>query len=624
MYVLGYSGFTRDSHTASGYRNPFAKTAQTFDSILNFHEGEVPFQMFPLGFFGHDASAALIRDGEIVACAAEERFTRAKYSLNLVGNTLLPARAIKFCLQEAGIGMDDVDVVAHYCRFDRKAIEDRHALIAPWVTNDEADMIADAYHGVFSGMMDLPVLLRQFQNMTGSEPRRFVQVDHHLAHAASTYFPSAFNNALIYTIDGTGERESALLAVGHNGSIREESRMLLPVSLGTLYLIITVYLGFRSLGDEYKVMGLAGYGRPERYRDFFASLIQLRDDGSYAIKGFANRDLNRRLRAGLGEPRAKDEKLSERHCDIAAALQEALERAVLHTLKQAQRRTRCRKLCMAGGVALNSMMNGAIARSGMFDDIFIQPAAGDEGAALGAALYAWKQEAASAGTPAASHGASGRLHHVYMGPSYEDAELRRALEKYVGQLHWMVSENIAADTARELAAGNVVGWFQGKMEFGPRALGNRSILADPRPVDMKDRINAKVKHREGFRPFAPAVKLEAAARYFDMKGLQESPYMLFVVPVHDSMRSVIPAVTHVDGTARVQTVKRETNARFWNLLDAFEQLTGLPVLLNTSFNVKHEPIVCSPEDAIRCFLNTDIEILVLGDFIARKYRAGVQ
>jgi len=617
MYVLGYSGFTRDSHTTAGYRNPFAKTGQTFDSILSFHEGEVPFQMFPLGFFGHDASAALIRDGEIVACAAEERFTRAKYSLNLAGNTLLPARAIQYCLQEAGIGIDDVDVVAHYCRFDRSAVEDRHALVAPWVTADEAAMIEKAYHTVFSGMMDVPVLLRQFEAMTGTEPREFVQVDHHLAHAASAYYPSAFDEALIYTIDGTGERESSLLAVGRNGDITEDSRMLLPVSLGTLYLIVTVYLGFRSLGDEYKVMGLAGYGRPERYRNFFESLIQLQDDGTYTIEDFAGSGLGRRLREALGAPRSKGEGLHERHCDIAASLQEALERAVVHTLKHAQKRSQCSKLCMAGGVALNSMMNGVIAGTGLFDDIFIQPAAGDEGAALGAALQAWRQESQS------SSAASGRLHHVYMGPSYDDGQLRCALEKSTGQLHWKRSGNIAEETACALAAGDVVGWFQGKMEFGPRALGNRSILADPRPADMKDRINAKVKHREGFRPFAPAVKLEAAARYFDMQGLKESPYMLFVLPVHESMRTVIPAVTHVDGTARVQTVTGNTNERFWDLLDAFERLTGLPVLLNTSFNVKHEPIVCSPEDAIRCFLNTDIEVLVIGDFIARKYSTGV-
>ena len=611
MYVLAYSGFTRDSRSADGYRNPFAKTRQDFDSIFAFHEGEVPFQMFPLGFFGHDASAALLRDGELLACAAEERFTRAKYSLNLAGNTLLPKHAIQYCLDEAGIGIDDVDIVAHYCCFDQMAVDDRRALLSRLVSTSEAEQIGASYQNVFSKMMDLPVLLNQFMAMTASRPECFVQVPHHLAHAASAYYPSGFDEALIFTIDGTGERESSLLAVGRGATITEDSRILLPASLGTLYLLITVLLGFRSLGDEYKVMGLAGYGDPRTYRAFFRSLIRLHDDGSYSMNSFVRSDLKLRIEAALGSPRRRDEDVAQRHCDIAAALQESLEEAVLHTLTHARRRLGLRNLCMAGGVALNSMMNGVIARSGLFDDIFVQPAAGDEGGALGAALQAWQQSGKANGT-------APRLRHVYTGPCYDNTDIAAALEKHADAVTWQLSERIAEDVADELAAGKVAGWFQGRMEFGPRALGNRSILADPRPPDMKDRINAKVKHREGFRPFAPAVTEEDARDYFDMSGLRDSPYMLFVVPVLPKKRSVIPAVTHVDGTARVQTVSKETNEKFYELIRAFGRRTGLPVLLNTSFNVMHEPIVCTPEDAIRCFLNTDIDLLALGDFIVRK------
>ncbi|MBE0642731.1 MAG: nodulation protein [Bacteroidetes bacterium] len=613
MYVLGYSGFTRDSRKRDGYRNPFAKTHQDFESVFTFHEGEVPFQMFPLGFFGHDAAAALLHDGELVACAAEERFTRAKYSLNLAGNTLLPTRAIAYCLETAGIGIDDVDVVAHYCHFDMKAIEARRDLIAPFVSRPEVEMIDASYRSVYAEMMDLPVLLRQFEHMTGARPRRFVQVPHHLAHAASAYYPSGFDEALIFTIDGTGECESSLLAVGRGGAMAVESRVMLPDSLGTLYLLVTVLLGFKTLGDEYKVMGLAGYGDAARFHDFFRSLVRLLPNGTYTLDGFARGDLRHRLAAALGPPHRRGEEITQRHCDVAAALQESLEAAVLHVLTHARRRLGMRHLCMAGGVALNSMMNGVIARAGLFSDIFVQPAAGDEGGGLGAALYAWHQTGRGQ-VPAT------RLRQVYAGPAFDSSAIEAALEPHRDTLSWRTSEQIVEDVAEELAGGKVIGWFQGRMEFGPRALGNRSILADPRPTDMKERINEKVKHREGFRPFAPAVTEEDAADFFDMTGLRDSPFMLFVVPVHESVRDLIPAVTHVDGTARVQTVSRETNEKFWKLIRAFGQRSGVPILLNTSFNVMNEPIVCTPEDAIRCFLHTDIDLLVLGDFIVMKQK----
>jgi carbamoyltransferase len=616
MYVLGYSGFTRDSRSANGYRNPFAKTGQDFSSGFSFQDGEAPFQMFPLGFFGHDAAAALLKDGDIVACAAEERFNRCKHSLNLAGNTLLPKLAIHYCLDAAGISIDEVDIVAHYCRFDQGTVEKRLELIAPFVSPNDTARIREAYRSTFWEMMDRPVLLKQFEKMTGRQPREYVQVPHHLAHAASAWFPSGFREAAILTIDGTGELGSSLLAVGRGNRIEEISRIWLPTSLGTLYLLITLHLGFKSLGDEYKVMGLAGYGAPQEYRQFFRSLVCLEPDGSYTLNDIARPGLHDRIIEALGPSRLHGEPIESRHCNIAAALQELLQDTVLHTLTHAREKLGVRALCLAGGVALNSMLNGVIARSGLFDEIFVQPASSDEGASLGAALYAYHQT---------SEGLDARrlpLRHAYAGPSFDEYQIVGALERHEETLTWSVSANVAADIAREIAGGNVVGWFQGRMEYGPRALGNRTILADPRAAGMKDRINAKVKHREEFRPFAPAVLEEHARDYFDMRGLTVSPYMLFVVPVREEQRANIPAVTHVDGTARVQTVSRDTNEIFWKLIHEFKNLTGVPVVLNTSFNVINEPIVCTPADAIRCFLNTDIDLLAIGDFVARKRSPG--
>ena len=613
MYVLGYTGFTRDSRIESGYRNPFAKTRQGFDNIFSFREGEVPFQMFPLGFFGHDAAAALLKNGRIIACAAEERFSRTKYSLNLAGNTLLPRKAIAYCLTKAGITAHEIDMVAHYCDFNQPVINKRLALLKPFMTTAQANLVRNSYQNIYDRMMSRDVLIDQYTSMTGQMPQNFLQVSHHMAHAASAFFPSGFRESIILTIDGSGELESSLLATGQNDSIQITGQTAIPDSLGALYLIITVFLGFKSLGDEYKVMGLAGYGNPQKYRHFFKSLIRLEDRGSYSINHMARPDFKDILVAGLGQPRSAHEPVSKKHKDIAAALQESLETTVLHTLRYARKEYDISNLCMAGGVALNSMLNGAIARSGLFDDIFIQPAASDEGCSLGAAYYAYTKN-----TPA--NGRLPYLTNVYWGPSYHSAHIQTALRKYNDQLSWKFSHHLAETIAGEIAAGKVVGWFQGRMEFGPRALGNRSILADPRPQGMKDRINAKIKHREAFRPFAPAVPEEEAQTYFHLNGIKNSPFMLFVVPVRKKYQGKIPAVTHVDGTARVQTVSRKTNKKFWDLLQAFKSLSGMPVLLNTSFNVMNEPIVCTPEDAIRCFLTTDIDLLVLGNYVVKKRR----
>jgi carbamoyltransferase len=436
-----------------------------------------------------------------------------------------------------------------------------------------------------------------------------VAVPHHLAHAASAFHASGFGEAVILTLDGAGEVESSLLAVGRAGAIEPLRRWYLPTSLGTLYLIITVFLGFRSLDDEYKVMGLSAYGDPSRYRAVFDEIVRLEDDGMYSTAAVARQEFGDWLVSELGRPRMRAEAIAPRHADVAAALQEAIEGATLHALQHAREMTHIDSLCLAGGVALNCALNGVVARSGLFRRIFVQPASSDEGCSVGSALYASGDGMRSPNVA---------WTHAYLGPEFSDTEVERALEQHRDTLTWSVPEDPAVSAARELQSGKVHGWFQGRMEFGPRALGNRSILADPRDPAMKDRINRKVKRREPFRPFAPAVLEEEAREYFDMTGLDASPYMLFTVPVLEGARNQLPAVTHVDGTARVQTVSRETNPLFWRLIAEFRNLTGLPVVLNTSFNVRNEPIVCTPQHAVRCFLATDIDSMTIGPFLVEK------
>lgn len=612
MYVLGYTGFTRDSRSGNGLRSPFAKTDQDFDTIFDFRDGEVPLSMFPLGFFGHDASAALVHDGTVVACASEERFTRVKHALNLAGNTLLPRNAIAYCLRAAGIAVGDVDAVAHYCDFSPVDVQRRVELLRPFLTHDACEAVTKSFCEVYEKMLARRVVEEQFRSMTGAVPGAFIPVRHHRAHAASAYYPSGFDDAIILTIDGTGEVESSILAVGSRTGIRELDTRFIPTSLGTLYLLLTVYLGFRSLGDEYKVMGLASYGNPASYRKVFRELVTFDDHGRYQTPLLANPNLKQILLSKLGPARKKNDPIELRHADVAASLQEALTNAVLLTLQRARKETGITNLCLAGGVALNCTMNGIVARSGLFKKIFIQPAGSDEGCSAGAALYTYA-EASGKRLPSIR-----AWEHVYLGPEFSAGEIKAALDSARDRVTWKKHDCITEVVAAEISNGKVVGWFQGRMEFGPRALGNRSILADPRRADMKDRINRKVKNREPFRPFAPAIPEEEAAEYFDMTGLPSSPFMLFTVPVRDDKRCLIPAVTHVDGSSRVQTVSRKTNPRFWELLGKFKALTGIPVVLNTSYNVKNEPIVCSPTDAIKCFLSTDMDATALGDYLVEK------
>ncbi len=607
MIALGFSGFTRDSRRARRGR-ALGMTGLGFDRMVRFVDGEVPVRLFPLGFFGHDAAAAIAIDGEVVACAAEERFTRVKHGLNVAGNPLLPRNAIAYCLDVAGARAEEVDVVAHYCDFTAARVDERLSLMAPYVRDGDGACVAQEYRDVYGAMMSGAVVAGQFERITGAAPRAFVQVPHHMAHAASAYLASGFDEAVILTVDGAGEVESSLLAVGREGSIEPVHRYALPTSLGTLYLMITVYLGFRSLDDEYKVMGLASYGDPRRYRPFFDGVVQLTGDGGYSTAAIADPDFGAALVAALGPPRARGDAIEQRHADIAAALQRSVEGAVLHVLRHARDEIGLDNLCLAGGVALNCAMNGAIARSGVFRRIFVQPASSDEGCAVGAALYAGAERG------------MGRVpwKHTYFGPGFTDAQIDAALDRVSDRVTWSRSADTAARAAAEIARGRVHAWFQGRMEFGPRALGNRGILADPRDPDMRDRVNRKVKKREPFRPFAPAVLEEEAHAWFDMGSIESSPFMLFTFDVRDSVRHLLPAVTHVDGTARVQTVSREVNPLFWRLIDVFESLTGVPVVLNTSFNVRNEPIVCTPDDALRCFLSTDIDSMTIGRCFVEK------
>jgi carbamoyltransferase len=607
MIALGFSGYTRDSRQARRGRG-LGMTGLGFDRMVRFVDGEVPARLFPLSFFGHDAAAAIVVDSEVVACAAEERFTRVKHGLNVAGNPLLPRNAIAYCLDAAGARIEDVDVVAHYCDFTDARVDERLSLMAPYMRDGDAPCVAQEYRDVYETMMSAAVVAGQFERMTGAAPKAFVKVPHHMAHAGSAYLASGFDEAVILTIDGAGEIESSLLAVGHQGSIEPIRRYTLPTSLGTLYLMITVYLGFRSLDDEYKVMGLASYGNPRRYSSFFDRVVQLTDDGGYSTAAIAEPDFGAALVDALGPPRARGDAIEQRHADVAAALQRSVEGAVLNVLRHARDEIGLDYLCLAGGVALNCAMNGAIARSCLFRRIFVQPASSDEGCAVGAALYAG----------AGSERGGAAWTHTYFGPGFNDAAIDAALDRVSGRVRRSRPTDPAARAAVEIARGRVHAWFQGRMEFGPRALGNRSILADPRDPHMRERVNRKVKKREPFRPFAPAVLEEEAQAWFDMGPIESSPFMLFTFEVRDAVRSLLPAVTHVDGTARVQTVSREVNPIFWRVIDVFKSLTGVPVVLNTSFNVRNEPIVCTPEDALRCFLSTDIDSMTIGRCLVEK------
>ncbi|MGD8316460.1 MAG: carbamoyltransferase [Myxococcales bacterium] len=579
--------------------------------------------------FYHDSAAALVRDGDIVAAAQEERFTRKKHDYGF------PQNAIDYCLREAAIGRDELDLVVFYdkplLKFER--------ILETYVSYSPA--------GFKLFLMGLPLWLKQKlhtprelrKGLGGQYEGRFVFLEHHESHAASAFFPSPFEEAAILTMDGVGEWATGSIGVGRGNRIELLEELRFPHSLGLLYSAFTYFTGFRVNSGEYKLMGLAPYGRPI-YRDrILEELIDLKEDGSFRMNmdyfAFCHHDRMTSSRMNDlfdGPPRAAESQITQREMDIAASIQAVTEEVVLRMARHAHDVTGMSKLVMAGGVALNCVANGRVLRESPFEQMWIQPAAGDAGGALGAALFAWHQ---LMDQPRDNHGKDAQKGSL-LGPCYSTEETRAFLDAQGAVYEWYEREAQLCDViASLLAEQNVVGHMAGRMEFGPRALGSRSILGDARSEQMQSTMNLKIKFRESFRPFAPAVLREHVHEFFDMRPEEDSPYMLLVAPVRrekrlpvdsnatgleklQQKRSVIPAVTHVDWSARVQTVDHERHPRFAGILDAFNAKTGCPVLINTSFNVRGEPIVNSPEDAYRCFLGTNMDVLVIDNFVLKK------
>lgn len=574
--------------------------------------------------FFHDSAACLLRDGRIVAAAQEERFSRVK------GDAQFPRRAAEYCLATAGASSGDLEAVAFYekplLKFER--LLETYLDIAP--------------RGFASFRRAAPLWMKErlhienhIRRGLGGFTGRVLYAEHHESHAASAFFPSPFHEAAILTIDGVGEWATASIGVGSGSEIELLRELRFPDSMGLLYSAFTFHAGFKVNSGEYKLMGLAPFGEPRFTKVILDELLNLHDDGSFTLnqRYFDYRGglrmTSRAFDQLFGEPRVPEAPITSREMDLAASIQAVCEEVVLRMARHAREITGSRRLCLAGGVALNAVANGKLARSGLFEDIWVQPAAGDAGGALGAAYVAWyRYFRASREIPVSGDEMQGAL----LGPEYDRTRIRSALENAGVQYH-AVGHEIETVAAGLLQDGKVVGWFDGRMEFGPRALGARSILADPRDERMQSRLNRKIKFREGFRPFAPSVLEERAADYFEMT--KPSPYMTFVFPVTEhrrqagltgagglervtERRSDIPAVTHLDYSARVQTVSRAVSPRFHALIAEFGRRTGYPLVVNTSFNVRGEPIVRTPEEAIACFAHTHIDVLVLGEFLADR------
>lgn len=558
-----------------------------FHSFLPLRE----FEVMDNHWSGHDSAAVLVEDGRVIAAVEEERLNRVKHS------SAFPARAIRRCLQQAGIELRHVDYIAVGCA----EIGVDHYYLAHSLENATFPMGSGRHHTA-------ALLEREF-GVDVTDRLRFVP--HHVAHLWSAFVPSGLESGLVASLDGSGDRLSGAVATFGGGRIHVLREYPVRCSLGHFYRECITLLGYTRF-DEYKVMGLAPYGDPTTYRGLFEQLYTLLPSGEYELhRGPAI--VRAATAAGLvGCTRRKGEPFTQTHRDFAAALQEALYRVVVHILEHFQRDTGARTLCLAGGVAHNCSVNGRLAYAGLFERIWVQPAAHDAGNALGAALAVSSEAGVRVGGKVMSH--------VYFGSDLpDDRELERTLARWSDAIDVSRPADVVEAAAAALAAGQVVGWVQGRSEFGPRALGNRSILADPRPSENKDRINQMVKKREAYRPFAPSVQVERVADFFDLPlGMTEAPFMTFALRVRPDCRSTLGAITHVDGTARLQTVSRETNPRYWSLLAAFERRSGIPMLLNTSFNNNAEPIVDSVDEAVTCFLTTGLDLLVVGDFVIVK------
>jgi len=564
--------------------------------------------------FIHDSSAALLDDGRIVAAADEERFNREKFTGHF------PRQALKFCLAQGGSKLSEIDWLAFYWN-PWSGMVRRTWMMATHLPHSLAFFkkkaaYEPAIRGDFGCWWNMVNLARVMQQAFPDEKTKFRCrfVDHHLAHAASAYYVSPWDEAMILSLDGTGEWISTLMAMGAGRHIRKIKEIAYPHSLGVLYGAITQFLGYQIYQDEWKVMGLAACGTP-RQADQVRRLIHC-EQGRFRLNldyfnfQYADKGLwfGPRFAELFGAPRRHDEPIeTERFADLAASFQLVTEEAGLSLVRHLLRNGGgCKRLCLAGGVALNAVLNGKILAETEVEELFVQPAAGDAGAALGAALYLHHE--------VLNGHRSGPTRHVYLGPDYHEDRMLAALRAQ--NLAAEKQDDIERRAANLLAGGKILGWFQGRMEYGPRALGNRSILADPRRLQMKDALNAKVKYRERFRPFAPSVLAERAGEYFERGG--SFPFMTVVLPVKPEKRAVIPAVVHHDGTGRLQTVTKEANPRFYGLIQEFDRVTGVPVLLNTSFNLQGEPIVCTPEDAVSTFLRSGLDALVLGDYLCVK------
>jgi carbamoyltransferase len=600
----------------------------------------MPKAILGISAFYHDSAAALLLDGEIIAAAHEERFTRKKHDPDF------PRKAVEYVLGEAGLSVGELDSVAFY---DKPLIK--------------FERLLETYHsfapqGLRSFLSAMPVWIKEKMFMRkmlrdelaafGEGAPRLLFPEHHLSHAASAFYPSPFENAAILTIDGVGEWATTTICHGRGKDIEILRELEFPHSLGLLYSAFTYYCGFKVNSGEYKLMGLAPYGNPDgaRTRAFYnkilEELVDLRADGSlllnmdyfdFAIGLTMCRDAKWKELFGI-ERRQSETLLNQEYMDLALACQQVTEEAVLRMAKTAREMTGSEYLCMAGGVALNCVANGKLLRTNTFKDIWIQPAAGDAGGAVGAALAAWHIHEHQ---PRQALNGRDSMRGSYLGPSYSSADIERVARKHGAPYRkFDAIEDLCHEVAKLIDEGNVIGWFQGRMEYGPRALGGRSILGDPRKPDMQKRLNLKIKYREGFRPFAPSVLEEDIAEFFELD--RPSPYMLLVAPVLEShrkpmpanyselpmmerlyhLRSDVPAITHIDFSARIQSVNRETNPRYWQLIKAFKDLTGCPIIVNTSFNVRGEPIVCTPADAYRCFMRTEMDYLVVGDYLFAK------
>lgn len=586
-----------------------------------------------LSCFYHDSAAVLLKNGAILAAAQEERFTRKRHDEGF------PFQAVAYCLRSSGITIQDVGLVAFYDKpfvkfFDR--ILETYLSIAP--------------RGLSSFKMALPVWMGSKLWMRSTLKRnlgysgRILFPFHHESHAASAFLPSPFEEAAIVTVDGVGEWQTTTIGHGKGNDFEIVKEIRFPHSLGLLYSAITYYTGFKVNSGEYKVMGLAPYGEPRYVRTILDNLIDLKDDGSFHLNQEYFDYLggltmtNARFDALFGGPPRKPEsQLTQKEMDLARSVQEVTEMAMLRIAGFAAKATGSRNLCLAGGVALNCVANGKILRERIVDRIWVQPAAGDAGGALGSALLAYHRFQGKGRTPVPEDAMQGAL----LGPDFSDAEIESFLQSVQGKFDRLEPGKLSAHVAKALAEEKVVGWFQGRMEFGPRSLGARSILGDPRSPRMQKEMNLRIKFRESFRPFAPAVLREKVSEYFEFEA--DSPYMLMVAPIREShrrsmtqseeklwgidklnaVRSTVPAVTHVDYSARLQTVDAVRNPAFHGLLKAFEGLTGCPILINTSFNVRGEPIVCTPQDAYACFMRTGIDMLVMGKYVLEKSRQPV-